>query len=72
VDSFALGFGIYCRVINNFFVDVGAGIGDVGVLQQAGLLYTFKGFYVSAGYRQYIFESYTSTFYGGVGVGLSW
>jgi hypothetical protein len=90
-------FGIYYRIINNFFVDVGIGtyINTVyglyedealgssepvwcnidgsggtsnGFTLQAGLLYTFKWFYVSAGYRQYFDESYTSTFYGGVGV----
>jgi hypothetical protein len=38
-----------------------------GLTLEAGLMYTFKWFYLSAGYRQYFNENYTPSFYAGQG-----
>jgi hypothetical protein len=43
---------------------------DIGLAMQAGLLYSFKWFYLSAGYRQYFNDSYTPSFYVGGGLSL--
>ncbi|MDR1219681.1 MAG: transporter [Treponema sp.] len=37
---------------------------------EAGLMYSFKWFYLSAGYRQYFDEKYTPSFYAGAGFSL--
>ncbi|MDR1904604.1 MAG: hypothetical protein LBQ88_20255, partial [Treponema sp.] len=91
-------FGIYYRIVNNLFADVGIGSygnsvyglykvrgsdepvwcnidGSDGVSSgfalQAGLLYSFRWIYISAGYRRYFSGSSTSTFYGGAGISIN-
>jgi hypothetical protein len=49
----------------------GEGGSSVGFALEAGLMYTFKWFYLSAGYRQYFNENYTPSFYAGVGIILN-
>lgn len=90
-------FGLSYRIINNLFVNVGAGMyintiyglfnvqGETnpvwcnidgtdgtssGFVLETGLMYAFKWFYLSAGYRQYFNESYTPSFYAGAGFRL--
>jgi hypothetical protein len=92
-------FGLYYRIINNLFVNIGAGFygntiyglfnvqgetnpvwcritgkdgGSIGPALEVGLMYAFKWFYLSAGYRQYFNESYTPSFYAGAGFPLRW
>jgi hypothetical protein len=49
--------------------NIGGGDGvSMGLALQAGLLYSFKWFYLSTGYRQYFDEKYTPSFYIGGGL----
>jgi len=75
-SSGSLLFGIYLRTINYFFIDAGIGTsGDSSYYNttlslQIGLLYSFKYFYLSAGYRHFIGVN-TPTFFVSGGLNLA-
>jgi hypothetical protein len=74
--------GIYFRLVNNFFIDIGIGVGIVPkswfngndrvykFLLQGGLLYHFSWFYLSGGYKQYFDKNRTPSFYISAGIAL--
>ena len=52
--------------------NLGRGGEDIGIgfAMQAGLLYSFRWLYLNAGFRQYFNNSFTPSFY--IGIGLRW
>jgi hypothetical protein len=56
---------VWCRIDGKDGVSLGFAL-------EAGLMYSFKWFYLSAGYRQYFDEKYTPSFYAGTGFPLRW
>jgi hypothetical protein len=78
-----IGVGFYANTIYGLFnvqgetnpvwckIDGRDGI-SLGFALEAGFMYSFKWFYLSAGYRQYFDESYIPSFYAGAGFPLRW
>jgi len=68
---------MYFRLINNIFIDAGGWysfsvhINEHPIKFQLGILYSFKFYYLSAGYRGfYDFVRITPSFYAGGGIRL--